>query len=151
MGLKAFDSAKRTSGDITVSGSSWADLDTGLDLTLPAEVGDLIEVGLSGVWDSEARSGYIDVASLVSAAEVNYWGVDGSESASHQGVVAWRGEASQRDSIGGSISRKVVSGDLESGVLTLRWRTHLDAAGTKDLFAQTTVPLHVWAKNHGAT
>ena len=144
--------AKVTAGNLTHALSSWGDLDNNLDLTIPGTsyVGDLVEVGLSARISNEAVEVYLDVASLDGVpAEVNYWGADGAESGTHAGVLAWSGPASAISTVGGSVMREIVSGDLQSGVLTLRFRVRCASASTKTINATTDIPLHVWAKNHG--
>ena len=150
MGLKAFDSANRTSSDLSLTSTSWANLDTGLDLTMPTEVGDLIEVGMVGLHDDGGASDatYVDVVSLVSGSPVNSWSRDAAPTAGHNGTMCWRGQGGEQHTLGGSVTRKVVSGDLSAGVLTLRFRYKV-ASGTKTLFATANNPTQVWAKNHG--
>lgn len=150
MGLKAFDSAMRTASNVTFNSTTWANVDTGLDLTLPAEVGDIVEVGISGTMENSAVTSYMNVGSFVSAALVNMWGDGGAEAAGDFGVNSWRGDTGVSHPVTGSVTKEIVSGDLDSGVLTLRFRYKTSTATNKQLFANSTLPFHVWAKNHGA-
>ena len=147
------DKARRTSGNITVTSTTWVDLDTGLDLTLTGVLAnDEVEVGLSGIWaaDGAGFQGLINAVSLVSSSPVNGWGEEGAEAASGQGVSAWFGSSFNiHSSIGGSVIKTIVSGDLESGTLTIRFRTRLAGSDTRNLLANANNPLQVWAKNLG--
>jgi len=140
---------KRTGGDLTLNSTTWANLDTVLDLVLDAVIGDLVEVGMSGLHGAESPTSYIDVVSLVSSSPVNSWSRDGAEAAAHNGLMAWRGQGSEQHTAGGQIIREIVSGDLSSGTVTLRFRYKTSTASNKTMFATVDNPLHVWAKNHG--
>jgi hypothetical protein len=142
--------ARRTAGDLTLNSTAWANLQTGLDLTLAGVLaGDVIEVGFSGRCNNEAVAGGIDVVSLVSAAPVNAWGQNGAEQGSGLGIAALNFLASQADALGGSIMRAAVAGDLSGGTLTLRWRYRTTTGANKTMRANADHPLDVWAKNHG--
>jgi len=142
--------ARRTAGDLTVNGTSWADLDNGLDLVLAAVVaGDLVQVGLTAIWNSETVTGALDAVSIVSASPVTSWGADAAPNNTYDGVLAWFGQASQIESIGGSVIRAVVSGDLAAGSLTIRFRVRTTTAANKLLFATAVNPICVYAINHG--
>lgn len=142
--------ARRTAGNLSTSSTSWSDLDTGLDLTLTGvKAGDVVEVGVSGLWSNQNVTGYLDVGSLVSGAIVNTWGANGPESGTHQGVQSWLGINQVFQNIGSPVFRAVVAGDLDGGTLTLRFRRRNDTSSTKTMFASTDNPLQVWAKNHG--
>ncbi len=52
----------RTAGDLTINWASYRDLDAGLNITLPAQVDDLLEVGVSAMWDNGADFAQLDVA-----------------------------------------------------------------------------------------
>jgi len=142
---------KRTAGNLSLNSTTWINLDTGLDLVIPGTsyAGDIVEVGMSGVWGAEATQPYIDVVSLISGSPVNTWAQDGAEAAGATGVSSWVGTNSVSTEFGGSIMRAIVSGDLSAGVLTLRFRYRASAATAKTLNAVANTPLHVWAKNHG--
>ena len=130
--------------------TTWGDLHTDTDLVLKdVYAGDVVEVSVSGQWLSEAPVGYLDVASLVAAAEVNYWGTDGAESGTSEGVQGWTGIASAFGAVGSPVSRVVVAGDLETGQLTLRFRRRNSSAAAKQIYAQADNPLILQAVNLG--
>lgn len=139
--------ARRASTDVTVTSTTWANFDTALDLTLDANAGDFVEVAVSGMWENQASDACLDVVSLVSGSPVNSWGSNGTPDNANTGVLAWFGSTGVFSPVGGSITRAVISGDLSGGTLTLRLRTRLLAAGSKDMQAISTAPFIVMAKN----
>jgi hypothetical protein len=148
-GLVDFAKATRQSTSLTVNGTSWADLDTGLDLVLTAATSDIIEVGASLFWGNEATTGNLDVATIVSASPVNSVATGATPDNANNGISAWRGAASQSISCGGSIMYTLQSGDISSGTVTLRLRVRTAAATNKVVFATAVLPFHWWAKNLG--
>ena len=141
--------AKRTSGSLSSSSTTWVNLDTGLDLVLPASAGDVIEVSLVGIWDVQAATGFLDVVSVVSGNPVNSFGADGSPSNTHLGIVGWGGAISVVTFAGGNFFRTLVAGDISGGNVTLRLRRRNDVAVSKTLLATTDIPLEWWARNLG--
>lgn len=140
----------RNSGDLTLNSTAWADLPTigtTWDAVLAAQVGDIIECGVSGFWNSQNVVGHLDVATIVSAAPVNYFATAGG--ASGYGVPSWAGVANNQSNAGGSFMRALVAGDISAGMVTLRLRYRTSSAVNKTLYAQTDLPLHFWAKNLG--
>jgi hypothetical protein len=143
------DRKDRTSGFITVNGTAWADLDNALDLVLTAKTDDWVEVGISSLWLNEAVQGDLDAVSIVSGVPVNSWAADGPVDADHQGVIAWVGVTSAFTTFGGSMMKQLVAGDVDGGLVTIRFRTRTNIAGDKTIFADGNTPLTVWARNHG--
>lgn len=141
--------ARRTSGDFTLNNTSWANLDTGLDLTLAADAGDVIQVGISALVANEATALYLDVVTIVSSTVTNSFATGGAVNASGQGIMAWRGSASVEQAVGGPFWYKAVSGDISGGNVTLRLRFRTNTAVNKTLYAQTNLPLVFTAQNHG--
>lgn len=139
----------RVSGDITLNSATFANVDTGLDLTLPAVIGDLIEYGISGVLASSTPDTYFDVATIVSAAVGTYLS-NGSNTPPTAGASGWFTPASRVEPLSGVlVSTGMVTGDISSSTVTLRLR-YSQASGTnRTLSASTTSPLVVWAKNLG--
>jgi hypothetical protein len=134
--------ARRTAGNVTPTSTTWADVDTALDRVLAASVGDTIEVAVSGLWGSEAQTGYLDVVTVVSAAPVNSVAAGGAVEATAStvlGVPGWRGPSGALMPIGGPVRYTVQAGDLASGYVTLRLRCA--ATGSKTLNASTGTPL----------
>jgi hypothetical protein len=144
--LKDFALVDRSSGDLTLNNTSWTD--TGLaDLTLSAASGDYIEVGLSALVTGDTN-GFLDVASIVSAAPVNYWS-GGAGGASSQGILAWRHESGINLPLGGSVMRVLAAGDVSGGNVVLRLRYRTNTAVNLTLQANTNIRLQFWAKNIG--
>lgn len=142
------DFKSRTSASITLNGTSWANVDTGLDIVLDANVDDVIYYGFVGVIGNEAVDTYFDVATIVSAAVVNYFG-GSAETATGEGVSAWWSASGTKLAIGGEAPYTIVSGDLSSGTVTLRLRYRQASATNRTLLATTTSRLRVYARNFG--
>lgn len=135
------------------SNAAWVDVDTTLDLVLPAVVGDLIEVNLSCVWGNQAVAGFMDVVTVVSAAPANSFATNGAivtNPLSVQGIQSWRGENGVFTGAGGACSKRMVAGDLSGGNVTLRLRAATSAAVAKTLYGVSTNPFYWSAKNLGA-
>jgi len=138
-----------TAANLTYASTTWGDLSASLDIALsPVFVGDIVEVGWCFSWNNDAASGFFDVASLVSAAVVNVWSLDGAEGASGQGIQGAWGPPSTYQSPSGVLSREIVAGDLESGVLTLRCRRR-NSSATTTINAGANVPFSWMARNLG--
>lgn len=139
----------RTAGSLTITSATWADLPTigtTWDATLEAQVGDVLEPSISGMWNDEAYEGHLDVFSIVSAAPVNSY----SGAATTAGAAAWWGRASNVFKVSGSILYVVQAGDIDAnGQVTSRLRAKLNSAGSKTLIATTGLPLHFHIKNLG--
>lgn len=148
-GLVDFGTAKRTSGNITANSTTWAALDTGLDIVLTAAAGDFIEVGASFLVVSGSPSFGLDVATIVSAAVVT--SLSGAGGASDFGVSAWsERQGSGFWGKGGSIiGPALVSGDISGGTVTLRLMYRTNVASNKVIGANSNEPFHWYAKNLG--
>lgn len=141
---------RRTSGNLTLNSTNWANVDTGLDITLDAQVGDDIEVGINALAGTEAQILFLDVVSLVSAAPVNSFGKQGAVTTAPapNGIAGWRGAASMETVLGSPVHKTLVAGDISSGKVTLRLR--YSVPGNKTLYADgTNWTLEFWAKNLG--
>lgn len=140
-------SATRTAGSVAMNSTAWADFDTGIDLTIAAVAGDKLIVGLSGQHGSEAITAYLDAATIVSAAPVNYVGVAGG--ATDQGVLAWLCPPVGFAGIGGTVLYTVQAGDISGGNVVLRLRYRTSSAANKTLAATATAPLKWYVMNIG--
>jgi hypothetical protein len=142
--------ATRTAGDVTFTSASYTAVDTALDLTLPAVVGDIIEVGISVRADFTSNNRFIfqDAATMVSGSPVNYLSGAG---ASGEGVQAWLVEnVNTWRNCGGSVLYTVVSGDLSGGNVTVRWLARLNVGTvSRKLSADANHPAHFFMKNLG--
>lgn len=147
---RAFRSVTDTSlTTATFTTTTPTQIDASLDLTIEAQVGDIIECGLAGFWDGAAQtySGAIDIYSVNSG--IYHW--TGTTSAASTGNPGWMSGRSSTGSlvgtpIAGSIMRAAVSGDLSSGQLTVRPLAYLTSAGSRTI---NSAGLHFWVKNLG--
>lgn len=131
--------SKRTAGNLTLNNTSWTDVDTGTDLVVPAQVGDILLVSFSADWGNEAVQVGLDAATIVAGSPVNYVGTAGG--ASDIGVMAWGGANGDTSPAGGSVQYVVQSGDISGGNVTLRLRYRTLTATNKTLTGSTTQPL----------
>lgn len=144
--------AKRTSGNLSLASSLvWANLDTGLDLTLAADSGDVIEVCLSCWWSNEANEQYLDVVTLVSGSPVNSFGYDAAPAnpSTSYGISGWAIPASRFEPRSATAWRKLAAGDVSGGNVVLRLRYASQNATARTLYATAAQPLEFWARNHG--
>ena len=142
--------ATRTSGSIVANSTAWANLDTGLDLTVPALAGDFIEVSVNGVWLSEAVAVYLDAVTLVAGAPVTSLAQGIAPTATGSGVWGWRGDSGAQKTIGGGIGYALQAGDVSGGNVTVRLRYFTATATNKTLYCpDTNSPFSVAVVNHG--
>jgi hypothetical protein len=132
----------------------WANVDTGLDLTLNASTGDVIEYVPSLVGPNGYNvSVYFDVATIVSGSVVNAFSTEGPQNNALYGVSGWYFTNSSviniYQTVSGSIFYTLQAGDISSGTVTLRFRYRSDTATNRVIYADTNFPLKVWARNHG--
>lgn len=140
--------ATRTSGDVSITTTSYMDVDTGIDIVLAAQVDDVIEVGATLRWAASTVYSFMDVATIVSATPVNYLSGAGS---SGEGIPSWFGDGGASGMnlwAGGGTRYKIVTGDLSSGYVTLRLRAKVNTS-SRLLKANSTVPFRWWADNIG--
>lgn len=114
------------------SDSVTANVDTALDLTIAAQVGDVVECTLNAFVDNTAPYLLIDAVSVVSGSPVNSWGRQAVVSGLAF-VPAWRANPSVYTYLSGSAWKTIAASDLASGLLTVRLRYHTILSGTKTL------------------
>lgn len=148
--VKDIETKSRSSGNLTLNSTAWANVDTALDIALNAATGDVVEVGLSGVAASEATVLGLDAATLVSGAVVTVVSSGAAESATSEGVMAWRPTESTTSNCGGSVLYTLQATDISLGTVTLRLRYRTGTAANKTLNANSNQRLVFWAINHGA-
>jgi hypothetical protein len=150
----------RASTDLTPNSTSWADLDTGLDLALAwAFEHDVIEIGMSARPISGTANLYLDVVTRPAGANVNSCGLTpfgGTVVAAPagitlaEGVPAWTCPAANTSPRGGSVFYRLAATDIDGATATvLRFRYRTDIASARTLRANANAPLQVWVKNHG--
>lgn len=146
---RAFKFARITSGDFTFTSTTFVDLSSAVDLTLAAQVSDVIEVGMAFTTMNSGGSNLnaFDVQTRVSSAGVNY--ISGGLT---DGVAGWRAQnptAANLMAITGSYFYTVTAGDLSGGTITLRPRGRVNA-GTATVSADGTQRAFFWfARNLG--
>ena len=146
---RAHKVGRRTTGNVSITSSTWTNLDNGLDIALEAQVGDLIEVGINGLWGAEAVTGYLDVVTVVATVPVNQVSSGAAETGTSEGAVGWTGVSGSVSPVSGSLMYSIVNGDLASLVVTLRIRVRGSSASAKTVYANTNEPFQFWAKNLG--
>jgi hypothetical protein len=124
--------------------TDWQDVNTALDLTLTAQAGDILEVGVSGQWSSGGQTAWLDVVTRVSGSPVNSVAENGAAPANGAGfgVDAWFGIAGATHPCSGSVLYTLVSGDISGGTVTIRLRGRLNAASS----GKTFTTHQMWAK-----
>lgn len=142
----------RNAGSLTLNSTTWVDLPTigtTWDASLSAQVGDVIETGVSVFYSNEGVQVALDVVSIVSASPVNAWGNQTTPDNASLGVPSWFGETTVNQHSGGSVMKTLVSGDISGGAVTLRLRYRTIIASAKTLTASAACPFHWWVKNLG--
>lgn len=145
---RAHKVTSRTSGNISaVASVTYVNVDTALDITLAAQVGDVLEVVLSALTTTAAGSGHgYNACSVVSGSAVNNYATGSI------GHAAWWCPAnfSAGRNSAGSLFYTVVASDLSSGFVTTRLRYINDiASGTHTIFAGSLLALVFGVKNLG--
>lgn len=143
-------SAMRNAGDVAIltpAYTNWAAVDTALDISLAANVGDVIEYWPNAMWVAGPYEGRLDVFTVVNgvvAAAGWSGGTDG-----YPGWLA-SGGSNIYIPIGGPALHTVVAGDLYAGRITMRLMAKgYNASPGRTLFADATFPLRVYARNNG--
>lgn len=148
-GLSNVSDRKQSSADYSTASTSYVDVTTGLDITLPATTGDVIEVCLNAAGNGHASySGFIDAVTLVSGSPVNYISGNGSTGL---GVQGWRSvQESPYFHTGSPAHYTLVSGDISGGLVTLRLRFKTEnAAFSFVIFGASTYAFAFVARNLG--
>lgn len=138
-----FAFSSRTSGNLALSSTTWADVFTTMDLTIPAEAGDVLLASLDLTWSNEAQTGFLDVRCVASG---NYFG-SAVETNTGSGILGARGDASEFNHGSPEMHRTLVAGDISAGAVQLRLRYRV--TGAKTLIASAAEPLRFWTINFG--
>ena len=122
----------------------------GFDISLAAQVGDLLEWGFNAQVGNENVGVGFDIYTMVSGSRTNSFGTGLSASLGSQtGVGAWVSLNSVYWPLTGSALYAVQSGDISSGSVTMR-PYYVTSSGTnKTLYSTANYPLMMWAKNLG--
>ena len=142
--------ARRTSGNLSLNSTTWAAVDTGMDLVLDVAAGDVIECSMSGRCNNQNVFAFFDVLTVVSGTLTNSFATGAAKSDTTNGVAGWVAEASTRHPLGCVVHYAIQAGDIVSGQVTLRLCYRTSAASIKTLYATTAdLPLEFSAKNIG--
>lgn len=146
---------KLTASNITANSTTWIELaaETGgpgtgnLDLNFTGvQAGDIVEVSMSYLASNAATYIYVDMATIVSAAPVNYFGSGQITSSTGDGVMCWTATTSREEAKGGTVAYAVVSGDLSAGALKIRPYFRTSSATNRTMFGVAADPLHLSGK-----
>ena len=138
------DFARKVDASVTINDTAYMNVDTATDLTLgsaskPIVAGDLLKLDVSCLTQATGQLLRLDAATIVSAAVVNY--VSGVGAAG-SGVQAWHSpNANQYGTPGGTVPYTIQAGDIVAGVVVVRLRGKIDAAGARDIICGSTTPL----------
>lgn len=130
---------RRTAGDYTLNNNSaFAAIDaTNMKLTIAAATSDVLQISLLSRYDNAAVNAFIDVATIVSAAPVNY--VSGGTGLSTEfGIAGWVGLSGTQQSFGGPVFYTVQAGDISGGNVVLETYYRTSAATNRGLRAGTS-------------
>lgn len=137
-----------TSGNITLpnTGGSWLPL-TGYEITMPAAVGDYVDLTIGGGLRGSTGNGFVDVAVRVVDALVRYLAT-GTATPGAEGDPAWYGQPSSFATVSGARGFVVQPGHLDGGVV--RFVLASKSAGSGSLLSDPDYPLMWTARNWGA-
>lgn len=141
-----FAMVKKTAGDYTsLTSSTWANVDTSLDLVVAARAGDYIFVSLSALHGSAAQQHFIDCAIIVAGAVQHSVGSGEITTTTGEGIMGWGKESGTLSWVQGAatVPYLVQSNDVVNGTVTLRLRYR--ASGAVTLYASAGNPLFFWA------
>lgn len=142
--------ATRTAGDITITSTTFVAVNTGLDLTLAAATGDILEIGITALITSTASSValFFDVATVVAGTVTNFFST-GTGTAAADGIAGLfsPGAISTNYNSTGSFQYAAKAGDISGGNVTLRVMAKVDNVTGRTIFADTSDIFHWHAKN----
>lgn len=143
---------KYTGGNITCNQTAVTALHaTDLDMTIEAQIGDVLEYGMSGRTDAVAQFIALDVYSIVAGNRVNPFAQGLSTSmATTDGVSGWLVPSTAvAQNISGSALKVVEFSDLANGAILLRPYYAKTTTTARAIMANLNSPLMVWVKNLG--
>lgn len=148
-GLKAIRQAYITSGNITLpaTAGAWAPV-AGVELAIPAAVGDWVEISPSFMWQPVSNDAFLDLGATVGASTVRY-GSTGTGTPAVEGDPAMYFAPGTYGKVGAHFAFQVTAPDLDAGNV----RFTMNSAGTvaaSTLYASGAYPYRWIAKNYGA-
>lgn len=146
-GSLAFAEARRASTDLNFNTTGWQNVDTALDLTIAAAAGDKVIYSPNFTPGSTNNTFSFDVATIVSAAIVNYF-CTGTSTPAGSGLPGWRRDGGTGAyGVSGGFVYTVQAGDVSSGTITMRLRINPSSTTSRVISATATTPLIVQAWN----
>lgn len=141
---------KRSAGDIALANATvWTDVPSIGDIVLPkAQVGDEIEAWIGWEQNHVTSALRYDIATIVSAAPVTYFGCDGLNTS--YGFGGWS-RSPGTTFLSGPVSLVLAAGDISGGLVTIRLRYRFDGAGTGTINGTAARKAFFGAKNLGPT
>jgi hypothetical protein len=142
---------RRTSSSITLNSTTWANVDTGLDLTIDCAAGDRITYGLSATLADQNVAVKFDVVTVVSSTVTNSIAEIGAAVSSPGAhIAAFYSTPAVFVGVGGTSQPYVVqAGDIDGGSVTFRLRYQTNSGTNRTLRAASSDPLDVWVINLG--
>jgi hypothetical protein len=118
--------SKRTSGNLAKNSTTFVDVDNGMDMTIAAAAGDVLEAGLLARWAGSTYAVF-DFVTVVAGSPVNSIT---AETTAGTGLANSLWGSSTASTVGGRKRYVVQTGDLSSGTVTLRLRVFCGGAIT---------------------
>lgn len=135
----------RTAGDLSFNTTGWQNVSTSLDVAVLARAGDLVGYYPNFNVGTTANQFQFDVMNVTSG---NYW-ASGTTSPLTSGQAGWVRAASQGVGVTGPAFYRVQSGDLSTGILTMRLRVNPLTTTARVVSASAGTPAKVAALNFG--
>lgn len=140
--------SQRTAGSITTSNATITDVDSALDLVLPAQAGDQIEYRVDGLALAPlTKDILLDISTWVSGAHVAYFGPGLASGASGM-AASYVGPNNQTTGVSFTAAKTLTSSDISAGTVTLRIR-YISSGGGATIYAIAGLPFVVMARNLG--
>lgn len=148
--------AKRNTGSLNINAGGWYPLyslvaGADMNLTIKATVGDWIEVGINGIWETSSSESCLDCVSTTNPAVVATWGgMAYPWPTSNYGLPSWRGESNRRAGISGGSMKQIVAADINGAGNVVIGLIARSATLSRTLFADGNIPLIFFAINRGS-
>lgn len=141
----------RTSGDYTAgsgNGGVRTAVDAGnWDIALPAAVGDVLEVGILGHFQSAAVVSHLDIGTIIGTTYTN--SVSGTSIGNNNQMPGTFTPSGVDHAFNSFVFYTVTAADISSGKVTVRLYRTEESAVDRTLEANTTRALQMYARNLG--
>lgn len=132
-----------TGGDISFTSTSFAELVSGIRLTIAAAIGDVLLLTPNLYVGSAAQAMDLDGCTIISGA------IQSLMTNTTNGASGWRSTATSFAIIDGCILYTVVSGDISAGNVVVSMAGKMESAGTRLIQANADLPLVLSVVNLG--